>query len=134
MFELVFNILVFSVNLAEGSVPSPQNCTPGTFQVPVKVMSQNDKKIQPLLANNEQKIHLSTSNDKRIKPLVFQKNLPNHIKTLNNGLQMDVLTNKIPPVKDNSRGLASTLPNYTVVEEIDDLYYGAVSLHRLVHA
>ncbi len=123
---------MFTVNLAEGSVPSPQKST-GTFQVPVKVMSHNDKKIQPLLANNEQKIQLATPNDRRIKPLAVQKNLPNHIKTLNNGIQMDVLTNKIPPVKDNSHGLASTLPNYTVIEEIDDLYCGAVSLHRLVH-
>lgn len=57
----------------------------------------------------------------------MQKKPPSHIKTLNNNIDTDILTNKVPFMKDGKNLLSSSLINHTVIDEIDDLYLSAVS-------
>lgn len=67
--------------------------------------------------------------DRKIKPLIVQKNLPLHLKLLNNHVKQEILTNKVP-LTENGKEADSLpfLPNYTIIEEIDDLFTSAVHL------
>lgn len=130
-----FNILVYVlVTLAGGNDISPENLTSGLSQLSFNSPPCIEKKVKPLLITHIEKkcssVHLpppsAPSNDRKIQPLVMQKVLPAHIKTLNNSIQVDVLTNKVPFEKAGEGGLASTLPNYTLIENIDELYKSAV--------
>ena len=120
------------VTLAGGN-ESSENPTPGFSQLSLKSPPCIEKKVQPLLLTQIEKkcssVQLppssSTSNDRKIQPLVMQKLLPAHIKTLNNSIQVDVLTNKVPFEKADG-GLASTLPKYTLIVGIDESYNSAV--------
>ncbi|XP_046439355.1 piRNA biogenesis protein EXD1-like [Daphnia pulex] len=125
---------IVSITLAGGNDISPENLTPGLSQLSFNSPPCIEKKVKPLLITHIEKkcssVHLpppsAPSNDRKIQPLVMQKVLPAHIKTLNNSIQVDVLTNKVPFEKAGEGGLASTLPNYTLIENIDELYKSAI--------
>ena len=57
------------------------------------------------------------------------KFVPAHIQTLNNNLDTDVLTNKVPQLNRRGRNVVNlNIPEYQVIEHIDGLYEAAVSL------
>ena len=121
------------VTLAGGKVVSSENPTPGLNQLSLRSPPCIQKKVKPLLLTHIEKksnivpqIPPSTNNERKIQPLIMQKVLPAHIKTLDNSIQIDVLTNKVPYEKVGDGGLASTLPDYTLIENIDELYRSVV--------
>ena len=132
--NISFNILMYVlVTLAGGKVVSSENPTPGLNQLSLRSPPCIQKKVKPLLLTHIEKksnivpqIPPSTNNERKIQPLIMQKVLPAHIKTLDNSIQIDVLTNKVPYEKVGDGGLASTLPDYTLIENIDKLYRSAV--------
>ncbi|KAI9557370.1 hypothetical protein GHT06_017198 [Daphnia sinensis] len=127
---------IVSITLADEEVLSSENSASNPSQLPLKSSPpHHEKKTKPLLLLTQiekkgsavlpQQL-TSSSNDRKNQPLVMQKVLPAHIKTLDNSIQTDILTNKVPFTKDGDASLSSTLPNYTIIEEIDGLYNSAV--------
>lgn len=134
MYSYIFLVWVL-VTLADEEVLNSENSASNSSQLPLKSPPHQEKKTKPLLllSQIEKKGSAvlspqltSFSNDRKNQPLVMQKVLPAHIKTLDNSIQTDILTNKVPFTRDGDASLSSTLPNYTIIEEIDGLYNSAV--------
>lgn len=126
---------IVSITLADEEVLNSENSASNSSQLPLKSPPHQEKKTKPLLllSQIEKKGSAvlspqltSSSNDRKNQPLVMQKVLPAHIKTLDNSIQTDILTNKVPFTRDGDASLSSTLPNYTIIEEIDGLYNSAI--------
>ena len=122
---LVVMSSVFTVKLADGcTIQMSEKCSPDVSH-PVKSQSLIDKKFQPLLADTRKTTETPPRTEKKFQGLVAKKNLPGHIKKLNNNIQTDILTNKVPLTNGDGE---LDLPDYTVIEKIDDLYFRAVCI------
>lgn len=114
------------VNPTAGSVVSSQPSSPSG--VVLKSSFQNGQKIQALSCRDKI-IQQESPRGKKVQPLVVQKNLPYHIKLLNNSLNSDILTNQVPFTENGKEVIpVISIPNYTIIEQIDDLYSQAVCL------
>lgn len=60
------------------------------------------------------------------KPLVMKKSLPAHISRLNNQIDTEVLTNKVPMPNEGQKPLF-TSEDYTLINAIGDDFFDAVS-------
>ena len=66
------------------------------------------------------------------KPLLQAKNLPSHIQRLNNNIEVDVLTNKVPQLSIDGTSMKFNIPtDYVVIDKIDDIFYRAVNIYFL---
>lgn len=129
-----YSLVFVLVTHADEDVFSSENPS-SSSQLPLKSPPHDERQTKPLLLltqieKKNSPFHLlqptSHSMDRKNQPLIMQKVLPAHIKTLNNSIQTDILTNKVPFTKDGDVSLSSDLPNYTLIEEIDGLYSSAV--------
>lgn len=56
-----------------------------------------------------------------------QKCLPPHLRILDNNIDLDILTNKMPQKRPNDRPFSFAIVPYTVIENIDEFYQEMVS-------
>lgn len=69
---------------------------------------------------------------RRPEPLLQAKSLPAHIQKLNNNIEVDVLTNKIPQLSVDGTKMDLNITDYVVIDSIDDIFHRAVSHWHLL--
>ena len=110
--------------------PSCMKSSPSKTGLPVLTPSpQRTNTIKQLPSESNGKINSSPSSNERnkIQPLMLRKNLPFHIKVLNNNVRTDVLTNQVPRTPNgNEASSPASSPNYTIIDQIDELYSSVV--------
>lgn len=115
-----------TVSPAAGSVVSSETSSPSGAVL--KSPRNGGQKIQTS-SYSDKILQQESPTTKKNQPLVIQKNLPYHIKLLNNCVKPDILTNQVPFTENGKEvNPIISIPNYTIIEQIDDLFSCAVSL------